>query len=132
MPRTTPTDVVDILGANYDTINCPKLHPFIKAASLLIDRVEICATEHGYTLSTSEKTEMERWMAAHLYTIYDPIYKSKTTANSSATYFDRSYLDVAKSLDVSGCLNSIMSSNRVNFDWLGKIPSEQIDIEDRY
>lgn len=131
MSRTTPAAVKEILGTNYDDINCPSLNPYIKAATLAIDRVDACATDRGYVLTTSELTEMERWVAAYFYTIYDPIYKTKQTANSSATYFDRSYLDVAKALDPSGCLNAVMSSQRINFDWLGKTPSEQIDIDER-
>lgn len=131
MPRTNAQAVIDILGANYDTVNCPKLDPYIKAANLAVSRVDECAEDRGYTFSSSELTEMERWIAAYFYTIYDPIYKSKTTANSSATYFDRSYLDAAKMIDTSGCLNAVIMSNRAQFDWLGKEPSNQIDIDDR-
>lgn len=131
MPRTNAQAVIDILGGNYDTINCPKMDPYIKAANLLVTRVNDCAEERGVTLTSTELTEIERWMAAHFYTINDPIYKSKTTGDSSATYFDRSYLDVAKNLDYSGCLNAIMNNQRAYFDWLGKIPSDQIDIDDR-
>jgi hypothetical protein len=132
MARTTISDVKAILGTNYDTINTPTLTPYIRAANLLMDRVNQCATERGYILTTTELQEMERWMAAHFYTIYDPIYKSKQTANSSATYFDRSYMDAAKAMDPSGCLNAVMMSQRVNFDWLGKTPNEQIDVDQRY
>lgn len=131
MSRTTITEVKAILGTNYDTLNLPSLSPYIRAAGLLMDRVNDCATERGYILTSTELQEMERWMAAHFYTIYDPIYKSKQTANSSATYFDRSYKEVAEAMDPSGCLSAILKGNRVNFDWLGKIPSEQIDVEDR-
>lgn len=130
--RTTPNDVIDILGTNYDTINCPKLTPYIRAATFVIDDVITCAAGHDVVYSASRLAEMERWIAAYFYTIYDPIYKAKTTANSSATYFDRSYLDAAKLLDSTGCLSAALSSNRASFDWLGKIPSEQIDIDDRY
>lgn len=125
--RTNPEAVKEILGENYDTVNCPVLTPYIKAATLIIDRVVACASDRGVTHTASELREMERWMAAHFYTIYDPIYKVKTTANSSATYFDRSYLDAAKALDVSGCLGAIMSGQRASLDWLGLPPSEQTE-----
>lgn len=129
--RTTPGDVQKILGANYDDINCPSLDPYIRAANLVISRVVTCATGKGVTLSTEEQREMEKWVAAHFYTINDPIYKSKQTANSSASYFDRSYLDAAKMLDTSGCLAAIVSGQRASLDWLGLAESEQTDYVDR-
>lgn len=130
--RTTPKDVQDVLGPNYDTINCPSLMPYLRSASLIIDDVVDCATESLITLSDARLAEMEKWIAAYLYTITDPIYKTKQTANSSASYFDRSYLDAAKSLDKTGCLAAILTTGaRAGMDWLGKRPSEQIDIDDR-
>lgn len=131
MPRTNAQAVIDILGANYDTVNCPKMDPYIKAANAIVTRADACADSRGYELSNSELTEIERWLAAYFYTIYDPIYKSKTTANSSATYFDRSYKEVACSLDPSGCVCASLEGHRAFFDWLGKEPSNQIDINDR-
>lgn len=129
--RTTPGAVIEILGNNYDTINCPSLKPFIDSASVVMDRVVTCATAKGITHTVTELRLMEMWVAAYLYTINDPIYKSKATADSSATFMDRSYLDAAKMLDSSGCLNSIMSGNRASLDWLGKPLSEMIDYVDR-
>lgn len=131
MPRTNAQAVIDILGSNYDTINCPKLDPYIKAANLITSRIEDCAEDRGITFSATELQEIERWLGAYFYTIYDPIYKAKTTANSSATYFDRSYVDAAKMLDYSGCLTAILAGARAQLDWLGKVPSDQIDIDDR-
>jgi hypothetical protein len=131
MSRTNAEAVKDILGTNYDTINCPKLTPYIRAANLVTTRANDCASDKGYILSVTELTEIEKWLAAYFYTIYDPIYKSKQTENSSATYFDRSYLDVVKALDPSGCVKAIVEGKRISFDWLGKEPSNQIDIDDR-
>jgi hypothetical protein len=129
--RTTPGAVQEILGSNYDSINCPSLKPYIDSASVVMDRVVVCATAKGITHTVSELRLMEMWVAAYLYTISDPIYKSKATADASATFMDRSYLDAAKMIDTSGCLNSIMSGNRASLDWLGKPISEQIDYFDR-
>lgn len=129
--RTTPGAVKEILGQNYDTINCPSLKPFIDSASVIIDRVITCATNRGVTHTAAELRLMEMWIAAYLYTINDPLYKSKSTADASASFADRSYLDPAKMIDSSGCLNTIMSGNRASLDWLGKPLSEQLDYFDR-
>ena len=129
--RTTPGAVQEILGSNYDSINCPSLKPYIDSASAVIDRVITCAADKGITHTVAELRLMEMWVAAYLYTISDPIYKSKATADASATFADRSFLDPAKMLDPSGCLNSVMASNRASLDWLGKPISEQIDYVDR-
>lgn len=131
MPRTTPEDVIEILGTNYDTINEPSLKPYIRAASLIVSRVIECAEQRDQDITASEAREMERWVAAYLYTINDPIYKSKQTANSSATFNDRSYLDGATALDPSGCLSTQMKGTNAFMYWLGTVPSEQTDVEDR-
>lgn len=129
--RTTHKDVEEILGGNYDSINCPSLRPYIKAANLVVTRVENCIEQDGDELSTDEAREMERWLAAYFYTINDPIYKSKQTGNSSATYGDRSYLDGAIALDPTNCLSAQMKGTNVGITWLGKVPEDQIDINDR-
>ncbi len=131
MSRTNTQAVMDILGANYDTINCPKLTPYINAANGIVSRVVTCATSKGYTHTTTELAGMEAWIAAYLYTINDPLYKSKQTGNSSATFIDRSYLDAAKMMDETGCLAAILAGNRASLDWGGKPPSTQIDYSDR-
>lgn len=131
MARTNPIKVQDILGGNYDTINCPSLKPFIESAGLILDRVIECATSKGITHTAGELAAMEMWVAAYLYTISDPIYASKTTANSSASYFERSYLDPAYMLDPSGCLKAIIKGTIASIEWLGKPPSAQLDYDQR-
>lgn len=129
--RTNAGAVIEILGSNYDSINCPPMKLYLDTASVIIDRVVTCATGKGFTHSVSELRLMEMWVAAYLYTIHDPIYKSKSTADASATFMDRSYLDAAKMLDNTGCLNAVMAGNRASLDWLGKPLSEMIDYVDR-
>lgn len=129
--RTTDKAVIEILGDNYDCINLPSLFPYIRSASLIVDSMIDCLTGKGLVYTTARLKEIETWVSAYLYTITDPIYKSKTTANSSATYPDRSYLDAAKILDGSGCLAGILSGNRASLDWLGLPPSGQTDYINR-
>lgn len=129
--RTNAGAVIEILGNNYDSINCPPMKPYLDTASVIIDRVVTCATGKGLTHTVIELRLMEMWVAAYLYTINDPIYKSKSTADASATFMDRSYLDAAKMLDNTGCLNAVMAGSRASLDWLGKPLSEMIDYVDR-
>lgn len=129
--RTTAEEVKEILGDNYDSVNCPRLTPFIDVANVMIDDVVTCAATKGITHSAAKLRQMERLLAAHYYTISDPLYKSKQTADASATFMDRSYLEAAKMLDNSGCLTAAVSGQRAGLTWLGKPPSEQYDYDER-
>lgn len=131
MPRTTPGDVIDLLGSNYDNINCPSMKPYIKTANLVTTRVVNCIESAGEEFSDDEAQQMEMWLAAYFYTIGDPIYKSKQTGNSQAEYFDRSYLDGALALDPTSCLKSQIQGTNATMFWLGKTEEDQIDFPDR-
>lgn len=131
MARTTPIDVEKLLGPNYDCVNNPSLKPYISGANKITTRVAACATQKGYTLSSSELQDIEMWIAAHLYTITDPLYVSKSTLSASGSFKDRSYLDGAMAIDLSGCVKAIMEGARADLDWVGKTVDEQIDWEDR-
>lgn len=129
--RTTSKMVIDILGSNYDNINCPSLIPYLKTANQVVTRVIDCIEQLDDDLTIDEAAMMEAWLAAYFYTITDPIYKSKQTGNSSATYGDRSYLDGALALDPTSCLSSQMKGTYIGFTWLGKTPADQVDVDDR-
>lgn len=105
--------------------------PFIEVANVLTSEVATCATAKGKTLSTDKLREIERWLAAHFYSMRDPLFKSNKTADASAVYNDRSYLEVAEALDKSGCLASFFSQKKVSGFWLGKAVSDQIPYVDR-
>jgi len=129
MARTTSEAVEDILGDNYD--DSSSLTRYITTANVIVTRVSACATERGYTLSSDELELMEMWLAAHFYTIMDPIYKRKKTERAEGEFYDwRSYLEAAKALDPSGCLAAIMAK-KVALHWGGLPKSEQTDAEDR-
>ena len=136
--RTTATAVKDILapGKDYDSIDEPKLTPFIRAANLTTNRVATCATAKGIPLSSDELLEIETWMACYYYTRSDPIYQSRSTKGKSGQFVadpndPERYRAGAIALDPSGCLKSILMGNRAGASWLGKAPSEQIDYVDR-
>lgn len=84
MPRTNSTNVISILGPNYDSANNPDLGRFIAAASMVVDYV---VTQDVNLLMTSNSLEIvECWLSAHFYAHSDQLYKSKNTAQASATF----------------------------------------------
>lgn len=135
MARTNGSAVKAILSGNYgpQAEGCapPSLTPYIDAAFAFTTRVATCATAKGITLTSVELELIERWLAAHYYTVSDPLYTSKSTADASASFEKRSYLDVAKQLDASGCVAALIERKSVGGAWLGKPPSAQIPVYQR-
>lgn len=134
MARTTSSQVQGVLAANYD--GSTSLTPFIDSASAVVDRVATCATAKGITLSSTELELIERWLAAHLYTKFDAVYASKSTADASGSFVrgpiePEPYKDAAIAMDYSGCLKAILNRQVASVQWLGKPPSAQIDVTDR-
>lgn len=128
--RTTPTAVCEVLADNYD--GSTDLTAFIATASAVVDDVVDCAAEVDVTLSAARKELLERWLAAHYYTVADPLYTSKKTQDASGTFKLTSYYEAAEQLDPSGCLTE-MKKGKVSAEltWLGKPPSDQTDYVDR-
>lgn len=139
MARTTADLVEGVLLKDYDSEQAPSLTPFIDAATLVVTRVAACASKKGITLSSDELVGIETWLAAHLYNSTDPAYSSKSTGGASGSFVWQTamylegtrYGQMATLLDYSGCLNAIAKKQRARAVWLGKPPSEQIDVEER-
>lgn len=127
MARTTDEAVQALL--QYDS--SISVTPFIEAATVVVDRVSSCASSKGEALTSTELELIERWLAAHYYTVRDQRYKSKSTEKASATFETINYLDTAMAIDRSGCLSGISKQKTVGLFWLGKAPSEQTDYVDR-
>ncbi len=123
--RVTATDVQRIVDSDPD-IN---MVPFIAAANALTDKVS--SNDTGGVLNAALLKEIERNLAAHFYSLRDPLYTSKTTGKSEGKWEPRSYLKAAQLLDITGYLISIQSNNRASMSWLGLAPSEQTDYLDR-
>ncbi len=130
-------------GGDYDDIHSPSLAPFIASASAVVDRLDTTATSRGYILSSAELEIIERWLAAHMYSMSDKPYTNRSTSNSAGTFsgqtqmgfFATLYGQTAMSLDPSGVLQGMSpnpnKSKTVQAAWLGKNPSDQINYEDR-
>lgn len=139
MSRTTESAVIAILGMDYDCVNQPSLTGYIDTASALVDDVVECATRKDLTISSTKLELLERWVAAHAYAMSDQPYKARSTLRASGQFQGETgmYLEATKygqmaaTLDTTGCLNALGKRMRVSAFWLGKRPSDQVDIDDR-
>lgn len=137
--RTTDDLVKETLaaGEDYDLDRALSLARYIKAATLLTNRVAQCAIDKGLSLNDEELAEIETWLAAYFYTRSDPIYQSKSTGGQSASFVadqkssTERYKAGAMAVDPSGCVNAFLNNLRASSKWLGKNPGDQIDWQDR-
>ena len=137
MSRTAPSAVQAILGPNYAT--GVSLSPFIEVATAIVDDVVSCAAEDGVTLTAVKLELIERWLAAHFYHCSDPVYQSRSTEGASGQFQGQSgmgydgsrYGQMAMRIDSSGCLRASDKGATGQFIWLGKPPSDQINVDDR-
>lgn len=130
MPRTNETEVETLLGDDFDTSR--SLTGFVSDASLIIDDVVTCAAGYGVTYSDARLQSMEKWVAAHLYTISDRRFLEEKDGKASGKYGFTKYSEAALALDKTGCLAGILKGTQtIKAFWMGKRPSEQIDYVDR-
>lgn len=133
--RTDQTTVAGNLGPNWDRRRFPSLARFLTTASVIVDRVVACAASKGVTIDAATLAEMESWVAAWAYTRADPTWKSRSTLSASGANNSSptDYLDVAKAMDPSGCLDLVTGPNNKTPGgfWNGRPPSEQTDYVDR-
>jgi hypothetical protein len=138
MPRTTSGAVQGVLGGDYNP-DYP-LEPFIATASAMVDALLVYAADIEVTVSATVAELIERWLAAHCYSVMDQPFESNTTAQSSARYQGRTnmylesrhYGQQAIMLDPTGYLRALNKGTvNAEIDWLGKPESEQIDYYDR-
>lgn len=134
MGRTSTANVALVLGGHYVSGSSPDLQAFIDTATLIITRVNTCATAKGITLSTDELEMMERYLAAHYFSHADQIFQSKSTNGASGSFQGQTgkgiessqYGMTALQLDPSGCLAAITKGARASITWGGKPSSEQL------
>lgn len=132
--RTDADEVKSILQLDYDTNRNPSLTPYMTAASLIIDRVKVCASAKSKALTETELTILETWLSAHLYQQSDPGYSSRNTGGAGGSFLGQTgmgldstrYGQTAKLLDYSGCLTAILEKREVSFEWMGTPPDEAL------
>ena len=142
---TITNEATVALVIEHDTNVSANLTEFINTASALVDWVETCDAAKSDELTDAQLTDIETYIAAHLYAIRDQQYQQKKTGDASATFQGTTgmYLDgtqwgqTAMLLDISGCLaqrNEEMKtggSKKFSSVWLGTPPSTQVDYVDR-
>ncbi len=137
MPRTTVELVQGILGGDWD--GTTDLTPYINSATVVITRVAACAVSRGVAVTTEELEIIERWLSAHFYGQSDKPYIEKRTERAMGKFagetgmgFDSTlYGQTAMRIDPSGCLAALNKRQRAQVNWLGKVPSAQIPIDQR-
>lgn len=121
-PRTSETAVAELLDRDYKRGR--SLDPFIKSATIVIDRV----VKNG-PVDNETAELMERWLAAYFYTKSDPTYSQRYTMGAGGQ-FNRdknAYLDGAAGIDPTGTLKGeLEEGGSASVEWLGKDPSQQI------
>ncbi len=87
MPRTTAYAVIATLGNNYDTLLVSNLTQYIADAGGVVDDLVIYnAANSGLSLTSTLLEFLERYLAAHFYSLADQIFKYKQTGNAAATF----------------------------------------------
>jgi hypothetical protein len=115
--RTTAGQVQATLQRDYDTKRKPNLIPYIKRASLVVDRVVTCAASRvpPVVMTDDELTDIETLLACHFYQTMDRGFQQKSTDNASGSFLGQTgkgfegswYGQDALRLDYSGCLEAI-------------------------
>lgn len=132
--RTSSSSVQSILGDNYD--GSTDLTAFIATASALTDHV--AAKDSDGILSATVLELIERWLAAHFYAHADQLKTQEGRGQSNASYQGQygmglkgtKYGQAALDLDFTGAL-AALGKKRIGMSWLGLVPSDQTDYEDR-
>lgn len=139
MPRTTSERVRDVLDAGGDYDPTKKLTPYIDSATLVIDRMIVCAISKGVSISDAEAEICERWLSACMYALSDKPYGSRSNLSASGQFHGQTgmgwdanlYGQNAMRLDPSGCLFAFNNRAKARGAWLGKTESEALDYTDR-
>jgi len=146
MARTTKAYIEAIIELDAEVIpNDAAMEPFILMANELV--TECCTGDNGPASAyTDDRLELiERWLAAHCYTLRDPRYTNEKAGSVGASYqskvdlgfqskvdlgFDTShYGQMAMRMDTNGGLAALNTqtkkgASKVGGSWLGTPASE--------
>lgn len=132
--RVTSDEVAQVIQVDTDLWN----DALITNASVLVDRLATLAssdTSEATYLSSDQLTQIELYIAAHLYALLDPQPISESAGRASnkymgsfgiglkATYWGQ----MALVLDTSGLLERISTTKIVGGIWLGKTTPNDAD-----
>ncbi len=137
-PHPDPTDIDGPLVY-------PDLTPRIATASAMVDALvnidltTVSFRPHIYT-DTVTLELIERWLAAHYYSVFDQAFTSTSKGGGSGSFQNSAkgegfgftkYGQQAMALDYSGILKAIEKGAFAGAVWIGKPVSEQIPYDQR-
>ena len=132
--RVTSDEVAQVIQVDTDLWN----DALITNASVLVDRLATLASSDSSEatyLSSSQLTQIELYVAAHMYALLDPQPERESAGRASnkymgdfgtglkATYWGQ----MALVLDTSGLLERISTTKIVGGVWLGKTTPNDAD-----
>ncbi len=112
--------------------------PYIRTANVLTDKLS--AKDTAGELNDALLAEIETYLAAHFYALFDQQYSRKKTGDASGEFQGKTDMrldstqwgQMALTLDVTGYLRGASEGrHKVSLGWLGKPPSEQTLYRDR-
>lgn len=129
--RTTDAKVKQVLEVS-DSI---KTTAFIEVANNLV--TDYIVTECKASYSAAKLELIERWLAAHFYSVRDRRLSEEETGKTSGVYQGRTamgfdstlYGQHAKLLDTDGCLAALdatQGKRTVGATWVGTKPSDRV------
>lgn len=132
--RTTPEAVRGIVDSDPSI----PMEPFIVAASLLVDKV--AKDDINRELSADDLAEIERWLAAHCYSMRDRQVTGESGGGVSGSYAgsfgtmldSTTYGQTAKLLDTTGYLSKLGERKATAIGcWLGKTAPSRRSYDER-
>lgn len=129
MARTTAAAVQALLGHDYDAAAARDLGPFVATASAVVSRAVACMTGRGGAAADADLELLERWLAAHYYTLSDRVYASRSTLGASGAFVQgrdepHPYLAGARAVDPTGCLARVLAQKTAGGFWAGRKASD--------
>lgn len=124
--RCTADEVAKVINTDPSV----DLQSFINTATALTDQVE--TNDTASVLSEALLKQIEIYLSAHYYSLYDPQPNSKRIGRAGESYKERDWWEEAEKLDLTGYLQGL-SDDRIapQLVWLGKEPSARIPYHQR-
>ena len=132
--RTNPAAI----RAAVPTVGTTDLGPFIRTANALTDKVS--SNDSESLLNDAMLFEIETYLAAHFYALYDPAYTERKTGEASGKFQGEygkrlestDWGQTAMMLDLTGYLDGVNRGKiKASVAWLGLAPSSQTAYQDR-
>jgi len=123
MPRVTEAEVRAVLETDEEV----SLTGFISDAGVFVDRAVLQAQSNSAEITSQEAKLMEKYIAAHLYALFEQKPLKERVGRSSVTYVGKSGMGLestvwgqtALSIDSTGSLATVTGTETDNVKTLG-------------